>query len=125
VMGWFAARERGLAMGLRQTAQPLGMGLSAALLPVLAHYYGVGVAMLLPGVLAVAVLPLVVKFAVPPGKAVAAGPAADAPQPDRAGSSPYRHAAIWQVHAVSMLLGVPQFTVATLDRKSTRLNSVT
>ncbi|MBO2530320.1 MAG: MFS transporter [Thermobifida fusca] len=113
VMGWFAARERGLAMGLRQTAQPLGMGLSAALLPVLAHHYGVGVAMLLPGVLAVAVLPLVVKFAVPPGKAVAAGPAADAPQPQRAGSSPYRHAAIWRVHAVSMLLGVPQFTVAT------------
>jgi sugar phosphate permease len=26
VMGWFAVHERGLAMGLRQTAQPLGVG---------------------------------------------------------------------------------------------------
>ncbi|GAA3966663.1 MFS transporter [Thermobifida alba] len=110
VMGWFAARERGLAMGLRQTAQPLGMGMSAALLPVLAHHHGFAVAMLLPAVLAVAVLPLVVLFAVPPGGTRAAGAARVRPAAD---SSPYRHATIWRVHGVSMLLGVPQFTVVT------------
>ncbi|UOE17928.1 MFS transporter [Thermobifida halotolerans] len=111
VMGWFAVRERGLAMGLRQTAQPLGMGLSAALMPILAHHHGFAAAMLLPGVLAVAVLPLVVLFAVPPPDSAASGSAGAGRSP--ATSSPYRHAAIWRVHAVSMLLGVPQFTVVT------------
>jgi len=28
ILGWFAAHERGLAMGVRQTGQPLGVGLS-------------------------------------------------------------------------------------------------
>ncbi len=111
VMGWFTVRERGLAMGLRQTAQPLGVGMSAALLPVLAHHYGFTVAMLLPGVLAVAVLPLVVLFAVPPGGPRAEGGARA--QRAAAGPSPYRYATIWCVHGVSMLLGVPQFTVVT------------
>jgi sugar phosphate permease len=33
VLGWFGPGERGLAMGLRQTAQPLGTMLAAAILP--------------------------------------------------------------------------------------------
>ncbi|MBO0806445.1 MAG: MFS transporter, partial [Nocardiopsaceae bacterium] len=33
VLGWFGAAERGLAMGARQTAQPLGTMLAAAVLP--------------------------------------------------------------------------------------------
>jgi len=36
VLGWFGAKERGLAMGARQTAQPLGVMLAAAILPVVA-----------------------------------------------------------------------------------------
>ncbi|MET8361582.1 MFS transporter [Micromonospora sp. NPDC005171] len=32
VVGWFPPRQRGLAMGIRQTSQPLGVALAAALL---------------------------------------------------------------------------------------------
>ncbi|TDQ48765.1 MFS transporter [Actinorugispora endophytica] len=109
VMGWFSARERGLAMGVRQGAQPLGMGLSAALMPALAGQHGFFAAMLVPLVLSVAVLPLVVLFATPPAAAPSAAPVS----PEEIPASPYRRAAIWRVHGVSMLLGVPQFTVLT------------
>jgi sugar phosphate permease len=40
VMGWFAPRERGLAMGLRQTGIPVGGALAALLLPALAARHG-------------------------------------------------------------------------------------
>ena len=36
IMGWFARTERGLAMGIRQTAQPLGVAVAGLLLPGLA-----------------------------------------------------------------------------------------
>jgi nitrate/nitrite transporter NarK len=36
VLGWFGPKERGLAMGARQTAQPLGVMLAAAILPAVA-----------------------------------------------------------------------------------------
>lgn len=36
VMSWFAAEERGLALGIRQTAVPLGGAVAAVVLPVLA-----------------------------------------------------------------------------------------
>jgi sugar phosphate permease len=36
VMGWFAAEQRGLALGIRQTSVPIGGALAAALLPLLA-----------------------------------------------------------------------------------------
>src|ERR1700744_1458367 len=38
VLGWFDASERGLAMGARQTAQPLGTMIAAASLPALAAH---------------------------------------------------------------------------------------
>ena len=37
VMGWFGADQRGLALGIRQTAVPIGGALAAATLPWLAH----------------------------------------------------------------------------------------
>src|SRR5690349_16874262 len=33
ILGWFPVAQRGLAMGLRQTGQPLGVGLAALTLP--------------------------------------------------------------------------------------------
>ena len=36
ILGWFARRERGLAMGIRQSAQPLGVAVAAVTLPTLA-----------------------------------------------------------------------------------------
>ncbi|HZD04732.1 MAG TPA: MFS transporter, partial [Longimicrobiales bacterium] len=40
VAGWFTARQRGLAMGIRQTGLPLGGALAAAVLPALAALSG-------------------------------------------------------------------------------------
>lgn len=37
IMGWFGWRERGLALGIRQMALPLGGGLGSLTLPALAH----------------------------------------------------------------------------------------
>ncbi|MFE2753707.1 MFS transporter [Actinosynnema sp. NPDC059335] len=59
VLTWFPAERRGFAMGLRQTATPLGAALAAAVLPVVALGAGVPVAFLalagLTGFVAVAV----------------------------------------------------------------------
>ena len=33
ILGWFPARQRGLAMGIRQSAQPLGVAVAALALP--------------------------------------------------------------------------------------------
>src|SRR3954451_13641860 len=40
VLGWFGPKDRGLAMGARQTAVPLGAAVAAATLPPLASAYG-------------------------------------------------------------------------------------
>ncbi|GAA3724862.1 MFS transporter [Salinactinospora qingdaonensis] len=111
VLGLFAWQERGLAMGLRQAALPLGLGMAAAVLPAVAQDHGFVAAMTVPAALALVVLPLVVVLA-------------KAPTPDEAPEqqplrsrdsqgSPYRRLRIWRVHSVSMLLAVPQFTVTT------------
>ena len=42
VMVWFAARERGTALGVRQMATPLGGAVAAASLPLLALRFGIG-----------------------------------------------------------------------------------
>ena len=49
ILGWFGAPERGLAMGIRQMGQPLGVGLAAIVLPPLA-VAGVGTALAALGV---------------------------------------------------------------------------
>jgi sugar phosphate permease len=106
VMRWFSVRERGLAMGTRQTAQPLGVGLAALALPTLAERHGPELALLVPAVLcAVMALAVVVVVADPPRRAAAQG--------DPVGS-PYRGGSqLWRVHAASALLVVPQFAVGT------------
>ena len=38
VMTWFGADERGLALGIRQTAVPLGGGIAAVVLPLIVHH---------------------------------------------------------------------------------------
>lgn len=42
VMGWFARAERGFALGIRQTAIPVGGALAALSLPLLAAAFGLG-----------------------------------------------------------------------------------
>jgi MFS family permease len=110
VVGWFPPRQRGLVMGIRQTAQPLGVGLGALLIPRLAEYGGVAVALLFPAtVCALAAV-------------ISAVGVLDPPRPPRAGAppeflaNPYRGAStLWRIHAVSVLLVVPQCVVWTFS----------
>jgi sugar phosphate permease len=109
VMGWFTAGERGLAMGIRQTAQPIGVGIAALALPPLAQSWGFRTAMLFPAGLAlvatVLVLALLVDPPRPPQQRNSSGGATRA-------ASPYRRLALWRVHGASALLVVPQFAVS-------------
>lgn len=106
VLAWFAPHERGLAMGVRQTSQPLGVAIAGATFPSLAPS-GVSAALVLPAVLC-GVFALLAWFVVmdPP----AAGDADAAQEPSR---SPYRGPVLWRVHLSSVLLVIPQFTIAT------------
>src|SRR5688500_1544321 len=48
VVGWFSPQRRGTAMGIRQTALPLGIGLAAFIVPVTAEAQGLQTALLVP-----------------------------------------------------------------------------
>jgi MFS family permease len=110
ILGWFPARQRGLAMGIRQSAQPLGVAVAALALPSLgAHGRPAALAFLGTFCLAAAVLVAV----------VVRDPARPPRPAGRHGGSPYRggpHGTaviLWHIHAASALLVVPQFAVAT------------
>lgn len=108
VVGWFPPGKRGLVMGIRQTAQPLGVGLGALVIPGLAANRGIGPAMLFPaGVCALAALVCLVAVTDPPRPPRAEAPAADLANPYRGSSM------LWRIHAVSVLLVVPQALVWT------------
>jgi len=104
ILGWFAASQRGLAMGIRQSAQPLGVAVAAVSLPSLAaHGLSAGLAFL--GAFCLAAVLLVV--------VVVRDPVHQARARRGQAASPYRAPALWRLHAASALLVVPQFTVAT------------
>jgi nitrate/nitrite transporter NarK len=103
VMGWFAARERGLAMGIRQTSTPLGMGVAALAMPSLAATHGlrgaIGFLALLCAVIAVLIGAFAADPARPPAKTAEAAP------------NPYRGSSLlWRIHGSAALLVIPQFT---------------
>jgi sugar phosphate permease len=106
VMGWFSATERGLAMGARQTAQPLGVAIGALALPPLAARFGAHQALLFPaGLCAISVLIVLIVVLDPPRPAAIAGAAP--------AGSPYRgESTLWKIHAASSLLVIPQFAVS-------------
>lgn len=107
VIGWFPPEQRGLAMGLRQMAQPLGVALAALTVPVIAAAHGLNAALLLPMVLLVVV------------GAICAIAVIDPPRPTRKEAAdtgqlanPYRQSSLlWRIHGVSVLLVIPQFVV--------------
>ena len=108
VVGWFAAEQRGLAMGIRQTAQPLGVGLGALVIPRLAQSYGVGPALLFPAAMcALAAAVCAVAVVDPPRDSREQAPAEDL-------ANPYRGSRVlWRIHAASVLLVIPQVLVWT------------
>ncbi len=108
VVGWFPPERRGLAMGIRQTAQPLGVALGALVIPRLAHSHGIGAALLFPAIVCAASAVVSAVGVLDPPR-----PAREqAPQEDLA--NPYRGSSVlWRIHAVSVLLVVPQVVVWT------------
>lgn len=113
VVGWFPRSRRGLAMGIRQMSQPLGVAVAALTVPPLADRYGTWAPLALAGTL-LAGLSAVCAFGI-----------ADAPNPARTASAsteqlqalranPYREDRfLARIHLVSILLVVPQFTLST------------
>ncbi|MGV0870727.1 MFS transporter [Mycolicibacterium sp. XJ879] len=114
VVGWFPPEQRGLVMGIRQAAVPLGVALGALVIPRIAETHGVSAALLFPAVVC-GVSAVVCAVAV-----------IDPPRPPRAEAAdevlanPYRESGLlWRIHAVSVLLVIPQavlwtFTLAWL-----------
>lgn len=113
VIGWFPKERRGLAMGIRQMCQPLGVAVAALSIPLLAASGGIAAALVVPAVLcAVSAVLCAVGIVDPPRPPRrAAGGEQAHPQ---AVWRPYRETSLlWRIHGVSMLLVVPQFTVST------------
>ncbi|NNM44815.1 MFS transporter [Knoellia sp. DB2414S] len=105
VVGWFPAHRRGTAMGIRQMAQPLGVGIAAVSLAVTADRAGVRAALAVPAVVAALALAATLAVVVdPPRPARSAAHAANPYAADRF---------LARVHLVSVLLVVPQFVVWT------------
>ncbi|MFW0791909.1 MFS transporter [Gordonia sp. CPCC 205333] len=106
VVGWFPADQRGTAMGIRQMAQPLGVGVSAMTIPVLAHHFGLAAG--------VAVFPVVAAIALALSAAVIVDPPQSAGTSGGQTPNPYRrNDFLWRVHSVSVLLVIPQIALWT------------
>ncbi|MRH91041.1 MFS transporter [Nocardia sp. SYP-A9097] len=107
IVGWFPPDKRGLAMGIRQTAQPLGVGIGALSIPAVAAAHGFSTAILVPALMAGAAA-IACLFGI-----------VDPPRPESAGDTarpvnPYRgDSTLWRIHAVSVLLCIPQATLWT------------
>jgi sugar phosphate permease len=105
VVGWFPPRRRGLAMGIRQMAQPLGVALAAATIAVTAEHASLAAALWIPVALVTAALVAVAAIVINP------------PRPEATAAltaNPYRaDGFLLRVHGVSVLLVVPQFLVWT------------
>ncbi len=105
VVGWFPPQRRGLAMGIRQMAQPLGVAVAAVTIAVTADRSGLQAALWVP-VVAVTLALVTVLFIV-----------LDPPRPTATAAltaNPYRaDGFLKRVHGVSVLLVVPQFLVWT------------
>src|SRR5690349_15507951 len=109
VSGWFPPEQRGLAMGVRQTAQPLGIALGALVIPELAESNRSATgALIFPAVLcAASAVASVVAVIEPPRKEWDEATATDL-------ANPYRRSwVLRRIHAVSALLMVPQTMTVT------------
>jgi MFS family permease len=108
VVGWFPPQRRGFVMGIRQTAQPLGVGAAAITMPAIALHHGIGAALAVPTVAAAVagVLCLAVIIDPPRPPRAEAGPALT--------RNPYRgNRVLLRIHLVSVLLVIPQYVVWT------------
>jgi len=107
VAGWFPAHQRGLVMGIRQTAQPLGIALGAMVIPRFAQH-GLEPALKFPAMICtVAAVACALGVLDPPRP-----PRTEAPAEYLA--NPYRGSSIlWRLHVTSATMMVPQCVIAT------------
>jgi MFS family permease len=108
VIGWFPASKRGLAMGLRQMALPLGVAAGALIVPPLSAGNELWPSFAVAGVIVALAAVLSAAFIVNP------------PRPERAvdaegrPANPYRDdSTLLRIHLVSALLVVPQYALST------------
>ncbi|HWH98442.1 MAG TPA: MFS transporter, partial [Pseudolysinimonas sp.] len=108
VIGWFPAEQRGLAMGLRQTALPLGMAAGALIVPPLAAGGEIAPSLIVAGsVVGVAAIACAIFIVNPPR------PTRPMDAEGRL-ANPYRgDPTLARIHLVSALLVVPQYALAT------------
>src|SRR4051812_33417868 len=107
VVGWFSKERRGLAMGIRQSCQPLGVAVAPLVIPPLVAAGVIAPALIFGGVLvglsAVACLEVIVDPARPERVRV-----------EGRSDNPYRRdGTLLRIHLVSVLLVVPQFALST------------
>ena len=107
VSAWFPPHQRGLAMGIRQTAQPLGIAIGALVMPELAER-GPRAGLMFPAlVCTVAAVASAIGIVDPPRKSRKAAT-------DEELASPYRGSSVlWRIHAVAGLLMMPQTVTVT------------
>ena len=104
VVGWFPPEKRGTAMGVRQTAQPLGIGVCALTIPVLSDEFGVGAGLAVPLIVTVIAIVVVLVVVADPPTAVVIGASGA-----HAASNPYRGSQFLpRVHAREHSAAVPQ-----------------
>jgi MFS family permease len=108
IIGWFPPEQRGTAMGIRQTALPLGVGMAALAEPVLAETFGLRTALLVPSLAGLVACLAVAVFVIdPPRQEDATGVASSA-------ANPYSgNRQLVRIHLASALLVIPQITVWT------------
>jgi MFS family permease len=107
VSAWFPPQQRGLAMGIRQTAQPLGIALGALVIPELAERGPRSGLMFLALMCAVAAVASALGVVDPPRKS-----RKKATEEELA--NPYRGSfVLWRIHAVAGLLMMPQAVTVT------------
>lgn len=105
VVGWFPPHRRGLAMGIRQMAQPVGVGIGAITISVIADAHGVHTALWVPAGLCAAAFLVVAAVVIDPPRP---------PRSEGSAPNPYRRDRyLARIHGVSVLLVVPQFVVWT------------
>jgi MFS family permease len=107
VSAWFPPQQRGLAMGIRQTAQPLGIALGALVIPEVAERGPRSGLMFLALMCTVAAAASVLGIVDPPRKSRKTATEEEL-------ASPYRDSFdLWRIHAVAGLLMVPQTVTVT------------
>lgn len=108
VIGWFPVEKRGLAMGLRQMAFPLGMAAGALIVPPLTADGEIAPALVVAAAVVVVAAVASLLFIVNPPRPTRAVDAEGRP------ANPYRgDATLLRIHLVSALLVVPQYVLVT------------